>query len=309
MTAITQTVADGDTSKTAVAAHQDENGIYGVATATQYGHVLLLSDSSIESVPTGATFSASAIKELVGQMGNPGEINWPNGNVPSIGTMLDTATFLITNSGAFTLPEGKYRVEVVGGGAPGQAASTPYPSAPRPGAGGASSSPVQDTVKLNTAAAVNVTVGASGGNSVFTVAGKTITGPVGTGTGSAGGSPGATGLSYTHPGGAGGSYKNVSQDVQQGDDYVTCTTSGYGGGGGSGSRLSRVITNVTAANGERATSNTGAFGNGGAGGVGYGAGGGGGGTWVHAACAGSGSKGNGAGGAGAPGCSLITAFM
>lgn len=312
MTAITQTVTAGDTSKTVVAAHQDENGIYGVATDTKYGHVRLLNDPSVETVSLGDTFSARAIKLLVGQMGTPGEINWPNGTVPSIGTMLDDASFLITNSGTFKLPAGKYSVEAVGGGGAGgsgsiQSSANVYCG--QGGTGGNSSSPTNGIIALNAPAVCNATIGAGGGATTFSITALdrsivSSAGAAGSGGGVGGcGASGSSGPSYSHAGGGGGSGLKSSAPI----DGVRYKIGSGGGGGGAGSRFSRQITSVKAGHGgavnlggasayRRAT--------GGSGGTGYGAGGGGGGAAadLHSDCDAKG------GGSGAPGCILITAL-
>lgn len=299
MTAITQTVTDGDTSKTTVAAHQDANGIYGVATDTKYGHVRLLSDPSVETMPAGATFSASAIKEL---MSGRGTIQWPGGSAPSIGTLVSDSQFLITSSGEFELPAGKYAVELVGGGARGGNASGN--AAGCGGAGGNSAIPIVGYINTNTAVAVQVTIGASGGTTSLTcsvsslqAAGATGTARAGSCLSSYGQAKGADGNSYTMPGGK-GSWQSAGGSYMY---YV-------GGSGGDGSRFSYtgpLAQAVQASSGGTAE----AVANcpnvpGGQGGYGFGAGGGGGG---HHNCTNSGR--NGSGGAGAPGAILITVLF
>lgn len=314
----TDSPSEPDTvSELVVAAHQASDSIFGAATSALYGHVRVITDTTASSFGSSDVFSAAATALLVGKMGTPGEINWPNGQVPSVGTMLDSATFLVTSSGSFTLPAGKYSFEVVGGGGKGQDGYAPFPTSTRSGAGGGSAQPVIEQVMLNAAATVAATVGASGGNSVVTVADKTITGhagagaagghATGSGTGYSGGGNGGTGPSYTHPGGAGGSGAHGTGSCDD-VDYGTYDWGNCGAGGGAGSRLSRVITSVVAANG--AASNNpggGSDNNYGRGGTGYGAGGGGGGAYWSTSCGTGGSYRAATGGAGAPGCVLITA--
>ena len=138
------------------------------------------------TVSSGDTFSASAIKALVEQMAtDDGGFNWPGGTVPSIGRMLDDSNFLITQSGSFSLPAGNYRVEVVGGGAPGAPAT-----ASGSGAGGNSSIPVVSQLALQTAATVSAVIGSSASDSTFTSPSGVITGYAGSGYG-------APGVAYT----------------------------------------------------------------------------------------------------------------
>lgn len=316
-TAITQTVTvttpgEGEdaepvvTQEKRLAAHQDEQGIYGVATASKYGHVRLLSDPSSASVSTGDTFSASAIKEL---MSGRGSLQWPNGQVPSIGTMLDSSSFLITSSGTFTLPAGKYSVEVVGGGGAGGVGSTNSSGKYYigiGGTGGGSSTPTIGAIALNAAASCTVSIGAGGGNTTLTLPDiqRTITSSAGTagyggGVGSEG-SYGASGPSYSHAGGSGGAGERHSGSYQ-GDPYVD---GAGGGGGGAGSRFSRQITSIAAQSGGSATKYS-YTGGGGGGGIGYGAGGGGAGQ----ACKNASGCASGTPGAGAQGCILIVALL
>lgn len=303
------------TTKAVVAAHAATTDIYGVATPGLYGHVRVITDTTASNFGPSDVFSAAATAFLVGNMGTPGEINWPDGQVPSVGIMLDSATFLVTSSGSFTLPAGKYSFEVVGGGGKGQDGYAPFPANTRSGAGGGSAQPVIEQVMLNAAATVAATIGASGGNSVVTVADKTITGYAGAeaaggyatgyGTGHTSGNGGA-GPSYTHPGGDGGPGAHGTSSC--GEDAGTYDWGRCGAGGGAGSRLSRVITSVVAANGAASANPRGGSDNNyGRGGTGYGAGGGGGGAYWATACGAGGSHRAGSGGAGAPGCVLITA--
>lgn len=302
--AITQTVTvttpgEGEdaepvvTQATKLAAHQDETGIYGVATATKYGHVRLLSDPAAENVSTGDTFSASAIKEL---MSGRGTIQWPDDTVPSIGTMLDDASFLVTSSGEFTLPAGRYSIELVGGGGSGGSAG---------GSGGGSAIPSIISLALNAAAPATATVGAGGGATTLVCLEKTyqaapgVAGGGGRGSGStsSGCHTASAGTSYTYPAGAAG--------VANGN----CAYRNNPGGGGDGGRMARIIENAPeAASGGSSSGHTcGASATGGGGGKGYGAGGGGGAQ--ACGCQGNEDCGPGYGGAGAPGCILITALL
>lgn len=302
MTAITQTVivppeeeGGETTSKTVVAAHQDETGIFGVATADKYGHVRLLNDPAAENVSTGDTFSANAIKEL---MSGRGTIQWPDDTVPSIGTMLDDASFLVTSSGTFTLPAGRYSIELVGGGGGGGYITSSNGRGPQ--VGGDSSIPVIAQIGLNAPASIAVTVGAGGGNSSLTYGDSVYVAPAGTPSGGSSG----TGISYSYSGGAAGAYSG-------GHCSTNMSSTRQSSGGGSGSRLSRILSNVpTAASGSGgagACPSDHNWTSPGSGGRGYGAGGGGGG--VCKSCASGSSYNYGSGGAGAPGCILITVLL
>lgn len=316
MTAVTQTVTDGDTSKTTIAAHQDEDGIYGVATDTKYGHVRVL-EAAPENPFTGDVLSIAGTKKLVAGVSGS---TWPEDSRPSFGTMVDDTTCLVPTSGTYSLAGAKYELTLVGGGGAGTAGNYPY-SGPTAygGSGGGAALPITKVISSTGKISLAVTIGAGGANTIVTALGSTVTGVAGTaGGGGAGGqhikntsatgqaSYGSTGPSGAYPGGAGGS---AAGGVLSGDEGSTFPCAGSGGGGGAGSRLIKQLSNVpTAASGgsvskRYASDDITVFGNGGGGGTGYGAGGGGGGVIGTTYCSPTQS---GAGGAGAPGCLLIT---
>ena len=277
-------------SELVVAAHQDASGVYGIGTARLYGHVRVISDPAAE-LAAGDVYAASTVQEL---LSGRGTLAWPNGEVPPIGRMLDDSSFLITQSGSFTLPAGKFTIEAVGGGGAGQTVSAAVVKSQGTNfKGGAASIPAVVPFAQNAPSEVSVAIGGSNGVTTFTAGETVITGSAGV---AAGGGTGA-GAAGSYPGGAKGSY------------FTNATTSGTGSsGGGGGSRFSRIVENVPVAS---AGSTPASFSSGygvtaGKGGTGYGAGGGGGG-YTHVAGDDQVRYGN--GGAGAPGCLLITALV
>lgn len=298
---ITQFVSTDNGGAQKIAPHQDEQGIYGVATPTAYGHVRLLADPSEENIPIGTTFSGQAVRQM---MQGRGVISW-NGAIPSIVTRIDDSSFIVTTSGQFTLPAGVYFVELVGGGANGSGGYKPSDfSGGEAGGGGHSAIPVTGTIRLNASAPVQIVIGGAEGNTTvtcssysFTAIGATGISQLGVRGADYGEYRGRDGLSWGLPGGQGAWHGGYI-------DYLTS----IGGSGGDGSRFSFVGPLAKAV--RASTGGTSLSGGsvhpvpGGEGGYGFGAGGGGGGysRWSDAFWKST-------GGNGAPGCVMFTVSL
>ena len=282
-------VDDGDAEetlaeKTVVAAHTAKDGRFGAATAQEFGHVKVVSNVS-DATDESTVLSAMATARLVSGAENQ---TWPKDSPPSFGMMIDESTCLVTTSGTYQLPAGRYELTIVGGGYPGSGGS----NAGMAGDGGAAAIPTIKNIASMEDFSFDVTIGASNGATTVSVMGNQFVGAKGSGAGGKGGAAcsaasGTRGADSLYMGGAGGAGR--SYDGKAG-----------GGGGGDASRLPRYLeTFPTAANGGSTDTGAGAMAYGGRGGQGYGAGGGGGASRL---CSG----GNAArGGAGAPGCLLI----
>lgn len=322
----TQSDGDDETTliqDTVVASHTAEDGRFGIASDSEYGHVRIL-DTAPEEAGAGEVLSVAGTRRLIAGVSGS---EWPEESLPSFGTMVNDTTCLVTTSGDYQLPAGKYKLVLVGGGGNGGGGSRNSSNLARGGRGGGASVPIEVLISSSSAIPISATIGAGGGVTTVTALGNTYTGNSGDGGGYGNGGTGHGSLSYsdfpaaeltqstagsggTYAGGAGGAGVTFTESSSSSDGIYTYERFEIaGGGGGAGSRLSLYLSSFPTAGsgGNKAVSFAPTkIGYGGNGGQGYGAGGGGG---ASVSMPGSYAGGSGAtGGAGSQGCVLIT-FM